>query len=409
MPPTMSFHRFAACVAACLLTASMFSHTVALRLLLLVVGTAFLIGAAVRKEGASTQFTPPLWPFFAAWAAWAALSLTWSVDVGRSLKELRAEILLTALAFWFCFVAAQARGAARLMLPIAAAGAAAACGVALHFHTRGWDDYVAGFHGGPGDHSSMLLIIMPCALLAAWYGLRNGWGRARLWINAALIALLLVSAYTTQNRTVWLGFGIELLLTMAVLRALGPANGRRLGARAAAGATLVALAVVAGVVVATVAVHRERAALNSARALEQDPRLALWPEVIERIQERPLTGYGFGRGGLRDSLRSELGDRQLWHAHNLFLDTTLQLGVPGLLLLLALLAATLREAWRLCRTGQDMPLACGVALAAVVAGMLVRNMTDMLWIRQNAILYWGVAGTLLGLAAAFRATPPAAR
>jgi O-antigen ligase len=97
----------------------------------------------------------------------------------------------------------------------------------------------------------------------------------------------------------------------------------------------------------------------------------------------------------------------LWHAHNLFLETTVQLGLPGLALLLTLLAATMREAWRLGRTGQDVPLACGIALAAVVAGMLVRNMTDMLWVRQNALLYWGIAGALLGMGAASR--PPAAR
>ena len=39
--------------------------------------------------------------------------------------------------------------------------------------------------------------------------------------------------------------------------------------------------------------------------------------------------------------------------------------------------------------------ACGTALVAVVAGMLVRNMTDVLWVRQNSLLYWGVVGVLL--------------
>jgi hypothetical protein len=28
--------------------------------------------------------------------------------------------------------------------------------------------------------------------------------------------------------------------------------------------------------------------------------------------------------------------------------------------------------------------------------MLVRNMTDVLWVRQAALLYWGTAGFLLG-------------
>jgi O-antigen ligase len=403
----MSFHRLAALSAACFLAASMVSHTVALRLALLVATAALLVAAAVQGR-ASTRFVPPLWPVFVAWAAWAALSIAWALEPERAAKEFRNEIAYVAIAFWVCFVAAQACGAARIMLPIVALGAAAACGIALHSYTLGIEQYMAGWHGGAGNHSSMLLTLMPCALMTAWYGLRNGWGRARLWLTAALIVLLLIAAYTTQNRTVWLGFGVEVLLVMALLRALRPAGAPGLGPRAKAGVVLLALAVVAGAVAATAAVHRERTALHSARALEKDPRLALWPEVLERIDERPFTGYGFGRGGLRTSLRDELGDLTLWHAHNLFLETTVQLGLPGVALLLALLAATLREAWRLCRTGQDLPLACGIALAAVVAGMLVRNMTDVLWLRQNALLYWGVAGVLLGLGAASR-TPAVAR
>jgi O-antigen ligase len=71
--------------------------------------------------------------------------------------------------------------------------------------------------------------------------------------------------------------------------------------------------------------------------------------------------------------------------------------VPGLLLLLVLLGAIVREAWRLARGPDDWALACGVALLAVVAGMLVRNMTDTLLVRQNALLYWGTVGALLGL------------
>jgi hypothetical protein len=33
----------------------------------------------------------------------------------------------------------------------------------------------------------------------------------------------------------------------------------------------------------------------------------------------------------------------------------------------------------------------------------VRNMTDTLLVRQNALLYWGIVGALLGLAEWFRA------
>jgi O-antigen ligase len=123
----------------------------------------------------------------------------------------------------------------------------------------------------------------------------------------------------------------------------------------------------------------------------------LWPEVLEHIKARPLTGYGFGRGILRQSLSDDLKRPLQWHAHNLFLDTLLQVGIPGLLLLLLLLGATLREGWRMMRVPDDLSVACGLAVIGVVAGMVVRNMTDTLWVRQNALFYWGVLAVLFAL------------
>jgi O-antigen ligase len=98
---------------------------------------------------------------------------------------------------------------------------------------------------------------------------------------------------------------------------------------------------------------------------------------------------------LRQSLQNEFGQPLLWHAHNYFLDTVVQVGIPGLLLLFLLLGATLREGWRMARSPDDLATACGLALIAIVAGMVIRNMTDTLWVRQNALLYWGVLGVLL--------------
>jgi O-antigen ligase len=76
-----------------------------------------------------------------------------------------------------------------------------------------------------------------------------------------------------------------------------------------------------------------------------------------------------------------------------------QTGLPGMLLFIALLAAIARAGWRLAVGGDEAAAACGIALLGVLAGMLVRNMTDTLLVRQNALLFWGVTGALLGLAA----------
>ena len=107
----MNSHVLAAWTAAFFASASLFSHTVAARLLLLILGTAFAIGA-IAKHRQSIRILPPIWWPFALWAAWAALSLTWSLDPQISDKELRNEIVYAAFALWVCYVAAQAPGAA---------------------------------------------------------------------------------------------------------------------------------------------------------------------------------------------------------------------------------------------------------------------------------------------------------
>ena len=104
------------------ISAVLFSHTVALRLLLLLLSLGLVI-AAIAKDRASIRILPPVWIPFALWAAWAGLSLTWSFEPQRSLKEFQNEIGYAALAFWVCYVGAQSRNAARRMFIAAASKA----------------------------------------------------------------------------------------------------------------------------------------------------------------------------------------------------------------------------------------------------------------------------------------------
>lgn len=395
--PTLDSITATAWASGLFLASSFFAHTVALRLLLLF-AAALCAATAAARHGSALSLLPPIWLAFALWAGWAALSLTWSVEPLRTLKELRNEIGYTALALWVCFVGAQARAAPRILLPALIAAAVAASGFALFEFVYGANPERTGWHGGPGDHSSALLTIMPCAVMLGWYARRSR-VRVLVW---ALPALFFVSAFTTLNRTVWLGFGLQFLLLGLLILAR---QWHKLPRRAKLAATMVA----AGMIVATSAVmltvQTAREVSGSGKSVQSDTRLALWPEVFERIREQPLTGYGFGRGVLRRSLQEDLKavDLHLWHAHNLFLEALLQLGVPGLALLLLLIAATVREGWRYARDGDEAVAACGMALIAVVGGMMVRNMTDTLLVRQNALLYWGVVAVLLAWGATGRA------
>jgi O-antigen ligase len=372
-------------VAALLLAACLFTHTIGLRLLLLALGIA--LTGAVLARNRELRSLPPIWIPFALWAAWATLSLVWSVEPERTIKEWRNEVFYAGATFWVCFVAAQARASARIFLPVVGLAAVAACAVALHSASTGWVRYQQGWHGGPGNHSSALLMLMPCVLLTGWHAARRGF----IWVMAvcaAITALFLASAYATLTRTLWLGFAVELIVVggLLLLRT-------RRAVALRIGMVTAVLLVGAGIVILNIQADRE--AVRSARQLDQDPRLTLWPEVIQQVRERPLVGYGFGRGMLRQSLAERFNEPLLWHTHNLFLETAVQLGLPGLFLLLLLLGAIAREAWRFARDAEEWRAACGVVLLAVIAGVLVRNTTDVLLVRQNALLFWGLTGVLL--------------
>jgi O-antigen ligase len=386
--PSISGSLAALCTALFLGT-TLFSHTVALRL---IVGglAALLCMIMLAREPNGVSELPPIWLPFLLWAAWSATSLAWSLEPERSEKELRNEVIYTGVALWTCYVAAQARHAARIMLPVAAGVVTLLCALALYHFRQGFESYATGLHSGPGNLSTALITLLPCGVMAAWYGRRVAWPRASLW-SALFLAVLLAAAYTTFNRTIWVAFGLELLIIGVFLaarqRVLAAARGRQLAAA-------LAIAVVAATAFATLHIQEQRAA-SGGLEISHDQRLMLWPEVVEYIEERPLTGYGFGRGLLRKSLNEDFNNGLLWHAHNIFLDMALQLGLPGVALFVLLLAATLREGWRLARAPDARAAACGIALLAVLAGMVVRNATDTLLVRQNALLYWGVVGVLL--------------
>jgi len=64
----------AAWAAALLMSSSLFAHTVALRLLLLLAGLG-LVAVAIARDRRSLRLLPPLWIPLALWAAWSIASL----------------------------------------------------------------------------------------------------------------------------------------------------------------------------------------------------------------------------------------------------------------------------------------------------------------------------------------------
>src|SRR5262249_30714365 len=115
---------------ALFLASSLFSHDVALRLVLLGVAT-LLCGAVLGAKRGAVSALPPIWWAWLLFAVWAAASIAWSVEPARSEKEWQNEVFYTTLALWVCYVGAQATDAPRAFAVTLATGAALACASAL--------------------------------------------------------------------------------------------------------------------------------------------------------------------------------------------------------------------------------------------------------------------------------------
>lgn len=78
---------------------------------------------------------------------------------------------------------------------------------------------------------------------------------------------------------------------------------------------------------------------TSSEILTLSGRLEIWPYVLDRIRDAPLIGHGHASGMV---LFKSFTRWRITHAHNLFLQALLYVGVVGFTVLMAALAAQLR-------------------------------------------------------------------
>src|SRR5262249_60470804 len=78
------------------------------------------------------------------------------------------------------------------------------------------------------------------------------------------------------------------------------------------------------------------------------------------------------------------------HPHNLVLAYGISAGVPGMLAVLALFAALAWRFWQVALRGERLGRLSGLAGAAMVAGGFARNMTNDLFVRRDAPLFWAL-------------------
>jgi O-antigen ligase len=131
-----------------------------------------------------------------------------------------------------------------------------------------------------------------------------------------------------------------------------------------------------------------------------DERPLIWRIAVRAAGEHPWIGHGYGREIVAPELRAELvkaGQLKPYnHGHNVLLDAVIQMGALGLFVFCLMMGAL---AWALADARKrEGGAALAIVGLATLTGYFVKNLTDDFFFRPNSLVFWAIAGMLLGLA-----------
>ena len=267
----------------------------------------------------------------------------------------------------------------------------------------------AGVH--PNQIAGLLTLTVPLAVVLPTVTLRRYRGVARcVWMTVSLVFVAFVGGalLLTQSRSGWIGAVAGLVAMVALAGLSSPGRWQR--ALGASLPLLVLLALATSVLcVGPQALGEALYGRDSDTAVEamigtvsMAGRVEIWGRSLSAIEDFPLTGCGLG--SFRQVVRvmyplSLVGPEfDIGHAHNVFLQTALDVGLPGLIAYLSLLILAVATCWRWARRGEAWLRPVAWALAGGLVGLHVYGLTDALALgAKPGVALWLALGLVASL------------
>ncbi len=392
LPPHLTTALYALSLfCACTYVATVpFQHVFLLRLLA-------LSGAVIfcwAQSGFRFPWSLPMLVPWAVWAAVAAVSVAYAGNRAQAISDYQHEILFAFVAYATWYELAQHRFAIRSLAITLATTVAIVLTLALVGPSAGGVPLALGGYSDVGTISTFLVTAFPVLLALTLRAAPHSPERVGA---AVLVVACLAAGAWTQNRMFAFATGVEIivfaLFSMRTWRTPRPGLWM-----------LGVVALVAGLAVASLLVaSQSRIAIYAPGTgvidfLAEDPRLDLFRFAVTQIAAHPWIGAGLGKWSSQQAFFNEFHDAFRMHAHNVFLNRALETGLPGLAAFTVLLGSVAFAFWKQSLSGVRRNAALGVAGLALVAGVVTKNLTDDFFLRQNAILFWSLAGAMLGAA-----------
>jgi exopolysaccharide production protein ExoQ len=301
----------------------------------------------------------------AALLGWTVASLSWSANRGETARELvRIVVYLAAGAMLARRLPIQ-ETCAILMACLAVSVCLAAV---LDVITPGFRPWSSGYrmqgtlHSNDLARQSLLLAVGAYAYARRLRGFNIWW----LVLGAALLVLLL-----TKSRTALL----TVMFGLAAVQFSGLALKSLFGSMLTATAAVAVVMLLASVLDTTTQrkVYNVATLGRGEEVTSLTGRLPLWKEVWKQAHHRAGSGFGYGAFWTVNRTQ-DMGKELKWyprHAHSVYIETVVNLGYPGLTLLLMLTATLLFTALLAYQTTHwvEYQIFAAVIVSAMVNGI----------------------------------------
>lgn len=346
-----------------------------------------------------TRFVLGFWALFATW--YLASSL-WNLFPGHTYKGLRKEVLYSVICFIISFFSALRLKSLRSLLyaVLLSLTLSILASLADGGGVR-WIGFMEKYHPSVGDGSTSLVFFFATALIL-FYVKKKYLALLAIIITVSCVGLALYH----ERRVIFITFAVMVIfyLLYGHKSQVMSRKAKLIGPTGMITFFLLSL-------IFALSLRGGAFSIGSAVAVaKQDPRIYMWDFYIDKGLEKPVMGYGAGYNALKSTLTflSEFpkhfscADKD--HAHNVFLNKWLQMGIVGILLFVALYSSVLYKCLQSEFSDDEMLLK--LLLLLIFAGFFVRSMTDDFFIRNNLLLFWLMTGFILGRAEKYALDKP---
>lgn len=279
-----------------------------------------------------------------------------------------------------------------------------------------------GTDGGVHANSlgAAILLVLPACGVVCWGVIRRGstgflgrLGLGRLAAGvvrtACVLAVLALSTILllTQSRTSWLS-----LTTAAATLAAVRWRVLRWGLVAFTALVVVGVSVTGPqrMLAGAEGVLRQAGVAGPHFKLDVGERTEVWGYAVEELRRSPVLGIGLGafrRTVLARRTRTESAGVDIAHAHNVFLQTALDLGVIGLVAYSAVVALSIGMAWRCAQRGGTALKLLAVGLGGNILAVHLFGLVDAVALGAKiGLLMWASIGLLMAMDRLPAAPPP---